>query len=147
METQGKPQNLGLATRSGSKIRLPRRSTVQQMDQKKGVHGVSEIGSPTSLWLPLRAHGGWRVLARDLLCPQANSNGPEADVHWLHQEECPNSLVSFTVLCGVAFPMTTLSLQKLHLTVTGTLGNDVKKTLPFVATLVRNSQTISDQSR
>ena len=26
---------------------------------RKGVHGVSEISSPTSPWLPLRAHGGW----------------------------------------------------------------------------------------
>ena len=79
---------------------------------EKGVHGVSEIGSPTSPWLPLRAHGGWRAVARDLLCPQANSNGPEADVHWLHQEECPNSLVSGTVLCGIAFPISTLALPK-----------------------------------
>ena len=71
---------------------------------EKGVHGVSEIGSPTSPWLPLRAHGGWRSFARDSMGPQANSNGPEADVHWLHQEECPNSLVSGTVPCGIAFP-------------------------------------------
>ena len=80
---------------------------------EKGVHGVSEIGSPTSPWLPLRAHGGWRALARDLMCPQANSNGPEADVHWLHQEECPYSLVSGTVLYGIEFPISTLSLPKI----------------------------------
>ena len=56
---------------------------------------------------------GGEPLHATLLCPQSNSNGPEADVHWLHQEECPNSLASGTVLCGVAFPISTLSLPKI----------------------------------
>ena len=56
---------------------------------------------------------GGEPLHATYLCPQANSSGPRRMRNWLHQGDCPKSLVSGTVLCGIAFPISTLSLPKI----------------------------------
>ena len=95
-----------------SKIRLPLRSTVHQIDQKKGCMVSPKSVHQRHLGCLCVLTVGGEPLHATCCALRPTQMDPRRDVHWIHQEECPNSLVSGTVLCGIAIPISTLSLPQ-----------------------------------